>query len=201
MGVAYAEQYMTAAEFVNWDDGTPTRYELINGRPVAMAPPKPQHGVVAGNLALELGLRLRARPPCRVLLEAGVVSPNDFYSFFVPDLVVTCAPSDLTGDWVAYPSLIVEILSPSTRRHDSRVKLMAYRAIPGVTEIMLIDPQEPWCEIHRRLDAQRWQVDLFNRLEDEIVLDSAGFAGPLGLFYAGLDMTPAAPLAQKPADV
>lgn len=201
MGVAYAEQYMTAAEFVKWDDGTPTRYELINGRPVAMAPPKPQHGVVAANVAYCCGVALYARPSCRVAIKAGVVSPSDFYSFFVPDLVVTCAPSDLTGDWVAYPSLIVEILSPSTRDHDSRVKLMAYRAIPGVTEIMLIDPQEPWCEIHRRLDARRWQVDLFNRLEDEIVLDSAGFAGPLGLFYAGLDMTPAAPLAQNPAGV
>jgi hypothetical protein len=38
MGVAYAEQFMTAAEFVKWDDGTPTRYELINGRPVARSP-------------------------------------------------------------------------------------------------------------------------------------------------------------------
>jgi Uma2 family endonuclease len=116
-----------------------------------MAPPKPQHGVVTANVAYCCGVALYTRPSCRVAIKAGVVSPNDFYSFFVPDLVVTCAPSDLTGDWVASPSLIIEILSPSTRDHDSRVKLMAYRAIPGVTEIMLIDPHEPWCEIHRRL--------------------------------------------------
>jgi Uma2 family endonuclease len=198
---------MTVAEFLKWDDGTDTRYELIDGRPAAMAPPKPRHGVVAGNIARRLSEALDRRPPCRVVIEAGVVRPNDFHSFFVPDLVVTCAPDDLKGDWVSHPALIVEILSPSTRAHDMRVKLMAYRAIPAVREILLIDPLEPGCEIHRRLDASRWQVDLFNRLEDEIVLESAGFAGPLALFYAGLEEpapavpSPDAALAESDASV
>ena len=45
-----AEKRMTVAEFLTWNDGTDTRYELIDGRPVAMAPVAAGHSVIAANL-------------------------------------------------------------------------------------------------------------------------------------------------------
>ena len=51
----------TVEEFLAWDDGTDTRYELVGGRIVAMAPPSPAHSLIAGNLAGEI--RSRLRPP------------------------------------------------------------------------------------------------------------------------------------------
>ena len=45
-----AEKRMTVAEFLTWNDGTDTRYELIDGRPVAMAPVAPSHSVIVANL-------------------------------------------------------------------------------------------------------------------------------------------------------
>lgn len=62
---------------------------------------------------------------------------------------------------------------------------------------MLIDTQEVWCEVHRRLDETRWQTDLFNRLEDVVTLESVGFVGPLEAFYAGLGMEDGVPLAES----
>ena len=50
MATQPAELRMSLAEFLDWDDGTDTRYELIDGRVVAMAPPSPRRSAIAGRL-------------------------------------------------------------------------------------------------------------------------------------------------------
>jgi Uma2 family endonuclease len=69
-----AEKRMSLAEFLEWDDGTDTRYELVGGQPVAMAPPSEAHGTVVINLGGQL--RSGLRPPCRAVGEAGIVLPS-----------------------------------------------------------------------------------------------------------------------------
>ena len=51
-----ADRRMTVAEFLDWDDGTDTRYELIDGQPVAMAPVSPSHSIIVVNLGLSSSL-------------------------------------------------------------------------------------------------------------------------------------------------
>ncbi len=66
---------MTVAEFLAWDDGTDTRYELIEGRPVAMAPVAPSHSIIASNLVRGS----RARPEgdrATWAVEAGIDAPR-----------------------------------------------------------------------------------------------------------------------------
>ena len=45
---------MTVAEFLQWEDGTDIRYELLGGSPVAMAPPAPAHGFLAARLCARI---------------------------------------------------------------------------------------------------------------------------------------------------
>jgi Uma2 family endonuclease len=68
-----ADKLMTVAEFLDWDDGTDTRYELVRGKVVAMAPASGRHSVIVAkiNAALQAGLR----PPCYVGMNAGVIRP------------------------------------------------------------------------------------------------------------------------------
>ena len=68
---------MTLDAFLDLDDGTDRRYELIGWRPVAMAPPNERHGTLVASIIVALGSRLPQN--CRVLTEAGVVlsSRND----------------------------------------------------------------------------------------------------------------------------
>jgi Putative restriction endonuclease len=64
---------MTVADFLTWDDGTDTRYELIDGRPVAMAPVAASHSVIVANL----GTALRGKPRRRYAgMMAGVIPPD-----------------------------------------------------------------------------------------------------------------------------
>lgn len=112
-----ARPLMTVAEFLEWDDGTDTRHELIHGVPVAMAPASPAHAFLAGNVAGLLYGRLR--PPCRTALEAGIARPEAASdSFLVADLAIACAPQPREAQSIIDPVVIVEVLSPSTVGQD-----------------------------------------------------------------------------------
>ncbi len=82
---------MSLDEFLRWDDGTETHYELIGGFPVAMAPPAEAHSVLAVRLVTRIDAGLSGRRQCRAQIEAGVVRPNRADSYFVADIAATCA--------------------------------------------------------------------------------------------------------------
>lgn len=149
-----AEKLMTVAEFLRWDDGTDRRHELIHGRPVMMAPPGRLHGLLA--VAIGAELRSRLRPPCNVQAEAGIVLPHDDFDFFVADLAVSCTPP-ADDPWCPDPVLIVEILSDGTRTTDLTVKLRAYRRLPSLRHLLLVETREPRIEHWRRVE-DGWQV-------------------------------------------
>ncbi|WP_448203721.1 Uma2 family endonuclease [Azospirillum sp. sgz302134] len=149
-------QLMTVEEFLVWDDGTDTRYELIGGEPVAMAPPAATHGALAMAVGIQIGTRLR--PPCRVISEAGIRIPNREDTYFQADVAVTCQPLKPGMVPVPDPTIIVEILSPSTSEHDRGRKLAIYREIPSVQEILLLDSTKRRAELWHREDEQSWVV-------------------------------------------
>ena len=82
---------MSFAEFLDWDDGTDTRYRWIDGRVVAMAPPNPRHSAITGQLARLIGNALT--PPCRVYVEAGIVTPARTDTYLQADLAVAVGRS------------------------------------------------------------------------------------------------------------
>ena len=139
--VETAERRMALAEFLLWDDGTETRYELINGAPRAMAPAYPRHGLIERNAGRVIERRIGVGGPCRVYDQAGVVlSVLGDDRYYVPDLTMSC--EELGDDpYLREPKLIVEVLSPSTGRDDKAVKVPHYCALSTVEEVWLIDSQ------------------------------------------------------------
>ena len=137
-----AEKRMSLAAFLEWDDGTDARYELVDGRIVAMAPPVEAHGTIVANLAAVIRPRLKS--PCRVVIEAGITPPDRADSWYRADLVVTCAPPERAARAIAEPRLIVEVLSPSTAAHDRGVKLADYRRIASVEWLARAQPSALW---------------------------------------------------------
>ena len=149
------ERRMSLAEFLEWDDGTETRYELIDGRPRAMAPPIEAHGTIVANLAA--AIRPRLTPPCRVVVEAGIVPADRADTWYQADLVVTCLPPERRARAIAEPRLLVEVLSPSTAAHDRGVKLANYRTLATVEQILLIASEDRHVEVWRRAE-DGWRV-------------------------------------------
>jgi len=150
---------MTLDEFLLWDDGTETHYELIGGFPVAMAPPAAAHRMLAMRLGSRIDFALEKRRPCNAQGEAGILRPERTDTYFEADLAATCERHEFGQQALKEPFLIVEVLSPSTERHDRRVKLPAYRQIETVDEVVLIASDDIYAEVHRRAGAQ-WITEI-----------------------------------------
>jgi Uma2 family endonuclease len=176
-----ARKLWTLDEFLAFDDGTDTRYELFDGQIVAMAPASDVHGALVMRLARRIGNALR--PGCEVIAEAGIVPPERADSWYQADLAVTCA--GLTGrQFVAEPVLIVEVLSPSTAATDRERKLPDYRAIPSVRDILVVSSSEPRIE-HFHREQSGWKIhDL--RGQDSVHLEALDLTIDLRELYAGV---------------
>ncbi len=186
-----AVRRMTLDEFLSWDDGTDARYELFDGFPVAMAPPAEAHRILAMRLGSRIDAALQNRRPCNAQIDAGVLRPDRSDSYYVADLAVTCHPNEPGRQAVIDPILIVEILSPSTERHDRRVKLPVYRQIESVSEILLIDADSHHAELHRR-ENERWVVELVRGAGAMLFLASVELHVSMAELYEGIAIPAAA---------
>jgi Uma2 family endonuclease len=177
-----APRRMTLAEFLEWDDGTDTLYELIDGQVIAMAPARDAHGTIIANLVLAIGPQLT--PPCRIVSNAGITRPERADSYYIADLAVTCdRPADQRF-FLPEPRLIVEVLSRSTAAHDRGRKGEEYRYIPSVETILFVFSDERRVELWRR-EGERWVIEDYIG-EAAVRLDSLGIDLPLAAIYANI---------------
>ncbi len=182
---AAARQRMTLGEFLRWEGDGGLRYELVDGVPVAMTPPRFDHGKLVAKLARRIGEALDVRPGCEVATEVGVLPATRENTFYQADLAVSCTPQPGDQHQVRDPILIVEILSPSTEEKDRKVKLVDYRAIPSVREVLYLDCTRTYCELHRRMEGEDlWLTKLDVSLDASIVLESIGAELSLADLYA-----------------
>lgn len=139
------EERYTFADVLTLDDQE--RVELIDGAPVMMAPPSRAHQKISGELGRQLGNYLEgkkyevyAAPFAVRLFEKAGDQPEDVDTLVEPDLSVVCDPDKLDDmGCKGAPDLIIEILSPSTQRHDRLVKYNLYQRA-GVREYWIVDP-------------------------------------------------------------
>ena len=180
-----AIQPMTLDEFLRWDDGTDTHYELIGGFPVAMAPPAAAHRMLTVRLVSRIDGALAARRPCNAQTDAGVVRTDRADTYFEADIVASCERHHVGQQGLTSPFLIIEILSPSTERHDRRVKLPLYRQMETVQEILFMDSDGIYAELHRRAGAQ-WLIEIMRGGEATLSLASVPIEISLAELYDGI---------------
>ena len=187
---------MTVDEFLRWEDGTDTRYELVGGLVVAMAPPAARHSRLAGRLGGAIDAALRSRPPCGVYTEAGIIRPDRNDTCYVADLAVSCEPLRPEDRLIRDPILIVEILSPSTAASDQQMKVADYRRIPSVMEILLIDSQQVFAEV-LRCEGDRWITEIVQGPGATLSLNSVPMAVPMAELYEGIPIDEAISRARR----
>lgn len=141
------EHRYTLADALTWAEQE--HIELIDGAPVMMAPSSRVHQEIAAELTRQLGNYLDGKK-CRVypapfavrLFEKAGDRPENVDTLVEPDLSVVCDPGKLDDmGCKGAPDLIIEILSPSTQRHDRLTKYNLYERA-GVTEYWIVSPEE-----------------------------------------------------------
>ena len=127
--------------------------ELINGKIVMMSPrPRVNHTRVAGTIYRIFSAALKGKR-CEAFPD-GIDLYLDEKNHFIPDAMIVCDPSQVKGDRIdGAPSLVVEVLSPSTELRDRGVKMRAYAAA-GVEEYWLVDVVSKRVEVYRQQDGR-----------------------------------------------
>lgn len=163
---------LSLQEFIAWENEQPERHEFVRGEVFAMVGGRRVHGRASLNIAMALGAQLKGSP-CQVFSESMKVQVG-FDTVCYPDVFVTCDPRDLRTDQIfTAPTLIVEVLSPSTQAYDRGIKFTLYRALASLREYLLVDPDTRELQLFRRGDDGLFTLhDLTGR--DEVELRSIG---------------------------
>lgn len=150
MGHPLARQRLSADEFLAWETTQAVRYEFVQGEVFDMAGGEDRNDLVAGNLYIALRRHLSGSP-CRVFgsdVKLHVVAAD---SIFYPDVMVTCSTADAASRLVKRePLLLVEVLSPATAAFDRGDKFAAYRRLPSLAEVLLVDIDRRRCDLYRK---------------------------------------------------
>ena len=171
MGALTSDERFTYADYYSWDDGE--RWELIDGVPYSMSPaPTPPHQSISGNLHTQLNVFLKGKP-CKVF-----IAPFDVRLFGLgdkertvlqPDITVVCDRSKLDKKGLnGTPDMVVEVLSPSSSRHDTLTKFNLYKRA-GVREYWLINPGNNTLTVYL-LEGDKYNINVYGE-EDKVAVN------------------------------
>lgn len=156
------EDRFTLADALTWDEQE--RVELIEGVPVMMSPPTRVHQKIAGELFRQIGNYLEGKK-CEVyaapfavrLFEKDEDRPDQVDTMVEPDISVICDSDKLDEiGCKGAPDMVIEVLSPSTQRHDRLTKYNLYQRA-GVREYWIVNPEDRTIQVSV-LENGRYQV-------------------------------------------
>ena len=184
MALTDAENSLTEAEYLDGEQDSHIRHELIGGEVYAMTGASDKHNKISGNIFSEIRHSLKQqKAQCSSYVnDMKVKVQNDF---FYPDVMVVCDQQDNENAYYkTNPVIIVEILSPSTRRTDKTLKRLAYQSIASLQEYVLIEQDKAEIEVFTRQSG--WQA-IYYYLGDEITFESISVTVSVEEIYYQVD--------------
>lgn len=176
----------TEEEYLAYDLAHEGKHEFVNGEIVAMSGASEDHGLVVGNLHGALHQQLRGRP-CRAFIADLRVRIDETGLYAYPDIVVTCGEREFAPtkpDSLLNPTVIFEVLSPSTENHDRGTKVAHYRRRPSLRDIVLVHPIARYVEHYARVSDNEWRIVTLT--SGDLALPSIGAKLPLAEIFEGL---------------
>jgi Uma2 family endonuclease len=187
--------HFTPDEYRVMEETAAEKHEYRNGEIIAMAGGSEVHSAIATNLLVYLGFLLRDSNFRLYNSDLRVWIP-EYNCGTYTDLMVVDGQPQLNGDRtdeILNPLVIVEVLSPSTEGYDRGDKFRKYRSLPSFCEYLLVSQTEPYIEQYHKLDdgsdseallqAVRWQWQVYDHLDQSILLHSLNVEVPLGEVY------------------
>ncbi|HEY0556234.1 MAG TPA: Uma2 family endonuclease [Thermoanaerobaculia bacterium] len=169
------KQRLTIQEYLAFERGAEARNEFHDGETFAMTGASRAHNLIEGNIFGEVRNQLKKRP-CEVYHESmRVRTPAGLFTY--PDVIVVCGEprfDDSEFDTLLNPTLIVEVLSPSTETYDRGMKAIEYRAIPTLQEYVLVAQSRLHVEHWQRHGAEEWLLRDLRDREQTLELPSIG---------------------------
>lgn len=180
----------TEEEYLVREPQAEYRSEFRDGRVVAMSGPSIAHGRIVVNLIREIDGQLKGRPCATYPSDTRIkVAAAKVYTY--PDLSVVCgkAVADTKDPWaIVNPTLIVEVLSPSTEAYDRGEKFAFYKKIESLREYVLVSQNRIQVERFSRQENGQWDAVKYVSLDDSFDLPAIGCRVSLRDVYDKVEM-------------
>jgi Uma2 family endonuclease len=194
MGLPQSEPIYTTEEYLRLERESEEKHEFLDGLVYAMAGESLEHNRICNNLNGLLYMQLRGKTCETLSKDIKVRSGPDprpkatikgLYSY--PDLLVVCGEPkfhDKYQDVLLNPTVIIEVLLPTTEAYDRVEKFSYYRHyLPSLVDYILVAQDRPLVEHHHRIETNRWETVYIDRLEDSFFIDSIGCRLQLAEIY------------------
>ena len=182
---AVPHKFWTLAEFLDWEDRQPTKYEFDGFRPIAMTGGTAAHAAIQGNLFVAIRGRLRGQP-CQFYGSELKIEVAGRIRY--PDGFVVCTPVQPTAKIVREPVVIFEVLSTSTASIDSVTKNNEYAATPSVQRYIMLAQDLIGGTMFERIGSD-WVGHVLTA-DAVLKMPEIGVEVPISEFYVDVELVP-----------
>jgi Uma2 family endonuclease len=176
---------LTPEEFLAFERESDVKHEYVAGEVIAIPGASRRHNLIQTDTATSLNLQL-CDCECNVYLGSMRVKVGALGIYTYPDITVVCGDAELEDaeqDTLLNPTVIIEILSPSTERYDRELKFHRYQLIKSLRDYLLIAQDRPAVEHYALGGDRRWSLSLHEELTETITLRSIACSLALAAVY------------------
>ena len=176
---------MTKEEFLAWEEHQELRHEFDGYGITAMVGGTQAHELIAANIVIALGIRLRGGP---YLVFGSGMKIDVAGSIRYPDAIVARGPAQQNEMLLADPLIVFEVESRSTAFIDQTVKNPEYEATPSIVRYVMLSQSAVCATVFARVDGA-WTGSLVTDPAKPLAMPEIGAEVPLGEFYEGIALT------------
>lgn len=184
MALALGHNRITREEYLQGELVSEIRHEYVVGNVYAMSGGTLNHQRIAGNFFHLAKSQLAGKScfPTGSDFKLRVPLGGGEEAFYYPDGMIICIPVPGNALFTDSPSVILEVLSPNTRRIDEVQKFRDYITIPTLDTYILAETDSPLLTLHRRDDAS-FRREILSGLDAILDLPEAALTIPLAELY------------------
>lgn len=185
--VVYNKSKLTEEEYLLFEKASLEKHEYFKEEVFAMAGAGARHNVIFSNFFISVGIQLKGKPCKPYGSDLRIHIPENSL-FTYPDISIICGEiisSKVDADTAVQPTVIIEILSPSTRNYDQGIKFKLYREIPTLKEFITIDSESIGIEAYRINSQGNWELKDYRSIDETLTIPSVGLSLSLKEIYEG----------------
>ena len=183
--------HVPETDYLQAERQNPTKREYLAGEVRALAGASEPHNIIVFNLGGMLYHSLRGKP-CRGYVVDMRVKVPELPAYLYPDVVIVCGQpqfEDEQKDNLLNPTVVIDVLSPSTEAFDRGEKFATYQRIPTLREYLLVAQDRTYVEHFIRQPNGQWSCRVYDQPEQSVALLGGTVSLPLQGIYEGISFS------------
>ena len=182
------EPKITFEEYLALEQDNDGRHEFYDGKLIPIEATTKAHNRIKRNLIRQIETPAFDKSSCELFDENVLTQLTEKKKYVYPDIVISCDPNDNDPLIVKSPTIIIEILSPSTKKYDKTVKFFAYQRIPTLQQCIFVAQDTIEVKSFQRSKDNQWILTTLESLADKLQIPSLNLVIKLEDIYSNINI-------------